>query len=416
MYSKMQGRAAIGGNGLCDCAPSSSNTTTSPFSTSRTYCAPIISRAQVSEARIGQRSSAKRVARTDQFLVGQADKGIGAFELAQTLDETVDEAVAARARHQMQDHLGVGGRLHHGAFVHQVLAQRDAVGQVAVVTDGEAAAFQFREQRLHVAQHRFARCRIAHVPDRRGAGQAVDHFPPRERVADQAEAAFGMETLAVETDDAGGFLAAMLERVQAERGDGGGVGMAENAEHAAFFAQPVGIRIEFGACGLHEVLRLLLHRYRVPLGLVPVPGAGRSDFWSGPLSGGSWSSGFCRFNRFKMVLSGSSGNMDINHCPVLCNTTFDLALLTHSGWLRSGTSQAKNRKATTTMISPRPSPNRKPSVRSSAPTRLSSTMSEMRTVMTETTSRVIRNTAPMLTPAAPISLGMYCFAIGSTRE
>src|SRR5674536_107419 len=74
-----------------------------------------------------------------------------------------------------------------------------------------------------------------------------------------------------------------------------------------------------------------------------------------------------------MVLSGSSGNMDINHCPVLCNTTFDLALFTHSGWLRSGTSQAKNRKATTTMTSPRPSPNRKPSVRSSAPTRLSST-------------------------------------------
>ena len=117
-----------------------------------------------------------------------------------------------------------------------------------------------------------------------------------------------------------------------------------------------------------------------------------------------------------MVLSGSSGNMDINHCPVLCNTTFDLAPRTHSGWLRSGTSQAKNRKATTTMISPRPSPNRKPSVRSSAPTRLSSTMSEMRTVMIETISNVSRNTAPTLAPAATMSLGMYCLAIGSTRE
>ncbi len=47
---------ARGGNGLCDCAPSSSNTTTSPFSTSRTYCAPMMSRAQVSDARIGQPS------------------------------------------------------------------------------------------------------------------------------------------------------------------------------------------------------------------------------------------------------------------------------------------------------------------------------------------------------------------------
>ena len=57
MYSKMQGRGAVGGNGLCDCMPSSSNTTTSPFSTSRTYLAPMMSSAQVSEARIGQPSS-----------------------------------------------------------------------------------------------------------------------------------------------------------------------------------------------------------------------------------------------------------------------------------------------------------------------------------------------------------------------
>ena len=183
-----------------------------------------------------QRADAERVARADQLFVGEADKGIGAFELAQALDETVDEAVAARARHQMQDHLGVGGRLHHGAFVHQLLAQRDAVGEIAVVADGEAAAFKFGEQRLHVAQDGFAGGRIAHVADRRGAGQALDHFAAGKGVADQAEAAFGMEALAVEGDDAGGFLAAVLERVQAERGDGGGVGMAEDAEHAAFFA------------------------------------------------------------------------------------------------------------------------------------------------------------------------------------
>ena len=57
MYSKMQGRGGIGGNGLCECTPSSSKTTTSPFSTSRTYFAPMMSSAQVSEARIGQPSS-----------------------------------------------------------------------------------------------------------------------------------------------------------------------------------------------------------------------------------------------------------------------------------------------------------------------------------------------------------------------
>ena len=53
-----------------------------------------------------------------------------------------------------------------------------------------------------------------------------------------------MEALAVEGDDAGGFLAAVLKRVQAERGDRGGVGMAEDAEDAALLAQPVAINVE----------------------------------------------------------------------------------------------------------------------------------------------------------------------------
>ncbi len=115
-----------------------------------------------------------------------------------------------RARHQVQDHLGVAGRLHHGAFVHQLPAQRDAVGEIAVMADGEAAALQLREQRLHVAQDRFAGGGIAGVADGRIAGQAVDHFAAREGVADEAEPALGMKALAVEGHDAGRLLAAVL--------------------------------------------------------------------------------------------------------------------------------------------------------------------------------------------------------------
>ena len=57
----------------------------------------------------------------------------------------------------MQDDLGVGGRLHHGAFAHELSAQRQSVGQVAVVADGEAAGIELGEQRLHVAQRWFRR-------------------------------------------------------------------------------------------------------------------------------------------------------------------------------------------------------------------------------------------------------------------
>src|SRR5208283_1466651 len=68
-----------------------------------------------------------------------------------------------------------------------------------------------------------------------------------EGVADHAHAALGIEALAVVTDDARRLLPTMLQCVQAERGDGGGVRMAENAEHAAFLAQPIGINIEIAA-------------------------------------------------------------------------------------------------------------------------------------------------------------------------
>ena len=65
-------------------------------------------------------------------------------------------------------------------------------------------------------------------------------------VADQALAPFRLETASVESDDARRLLAAMLKGMQAERGDRRGVGMAEDAEHAAFFAQAVALKIEIG--------------------------------------------------------------------------------------------------------------------------------------------------------------------------
>jgi len=52
-----------------------------------------------------------------------------------------------------------------------------------------------------------------------------------------------MKSCAVEGDDARGLLAAMLQSVQSECGDGGGVGMAEDAEHPAFLAQRIAVQI-----------------------------------------------------------------------------------------------------------------------------------------------------------------------------
>ena len=91
------------------------------------------------------------------------------------------------------------------------------------------------------------------MADRGGAGQALDHLAAGEGVADQAEPPFGVKPAAVEGDDAGGLLAAMLQGVQSERRDGGGFGVAEDAEHAAFLAQRVAFQIGIAADSRAEV-------------------------------------------------------------------------------------------------------------------------------------------------------------------
>ena len=137
----------------------------------------------------------------------------------------------------MHEDLRVGGRLKDRAALHQVLAQGMGVGQIAVVGEGEAARAQFGEQRLHVAQGRLARGRIAHMADRRRALQAADDLLAGEDVADQAQIAVRVKLLSVPGDDARGLLPAVLQCMQAEHAVGGGIVMAENAEHAAFFTQ-----------------------------------------------------------------------------------------------------------------------------------------------------------------------------------
>src|SRR5258705_8767775 len=71
------------------------------------------------------------------------------------------------------------------------------------------------------------------------AGQAVDDLAAGEALAYEAHAALGVKALAVVGDDAGGFLAAMLERMQSERRNRRGIGVAEHAKHAALLTQPV---------------------------------------------------------------------------------------------------------------------------------------------------------------------------------
>ena len=112
--------------------------------------------------------------------------------------------------------------------------------------DRKAARLELGEQRLDVAQHRLAGGRVADMADGGLAGQAVDVGGAGEVIADETLAPLRMKALAVEGDDAGRLLSAMLQGVQAERDDRRGVGMAEDAEDAAFLVQAVVVEIDAG--------------------------------------------------------------------------------------------------------------------------------------------------------------------------
>ena len=112
--------------------------------------------------------------------------------------------------------------------------------------DREPAELEIGVQRLDIAKDGVAGGGVAVVADGDAAGQLLDHAGIAEIVADQAHAAMGVEAGAVEAGDPGGFLPAMLQGVQAERGDRGGVGHVPDAEDAAFLVQGVVARVVVG--------------------------------------------------------------------------------------------------------------------------------------------------------------------------
>ena len=105
--------------------------------------------------------------------------------------------------------------------------------------DRKPASLELGEQGLDISQHGFAGCRVAHMTDRRPPRQSVDGRAVGKVIADQPLAALRVEPGAVESDDAGGLLAAMLQRMQPKRNDRRRVGVIEYAKDAALLSQPV---------------------------------------------------------------------------------------------------------------------------------------------------------------------------------
>ena len=149
----------------------------------------------------------------------------------------------------MQQDLGIAARLEDRAVAHEIVAQLARVDEVAVVGHGDLAVGAIDQERLGVVQPALAGGRIARVADREVTGQRLERGFV-ERVRHVAHRAGRTHAGTVGGDDAGAFLAAVLQRVQAQVREVGRLGIAEDAEDAAFVLE----LIEHGStCGSQSV-------------------------------------------------------------------------------------------------------------------------------------------------------------------
>ena len=136
----------------------------------------------------------------------------------------------------MNDHFGVGGRLKDRTGLLELVAQQRAVDEIAVVRDRDRSLGIFDDERLGVFEMALALSGVAVVADGVGAFEPLDDFF-FEGVGDQPHLAMGDQPLAVGSNDAARFLAAMLQRIEAQVNHVGRLGMAIDAHHRALVVE-----------------------------------------------------------------------------------------------------------------------------------------------------------------------------------
>jgi hypothetical protein len=122
-------------------------------------------------------------------------------------------------------------------------AQFQRVSQISIVRDSEFAFIAIDHHRLRVHQRRIAGGGIACVADGGVAGKLRNHVGC-ENLLHVTEAFVHVDIRAIGGGDTGGFLSPMLERVEAQIGHLGGLGMAEYPENSAMIVEMIVVDLD----------------------------------------------------------------------------------------------------------------------------------------------------------------------------
>src|SRR5690606_14881862 len=153
--------------------------------------------------------------------------------------ETLKHERLPAAGDELENGFRVRSGLEDGSVAYEFIAKSDGIGEVAIMRHRKSAAPKVGKERLHITQNRLARGRVAAMADGPFPRHSVAHLGGGEMASHAPKSPFRMEMLAIIGNDARCLLTAMLKRMQAKRRQGRRIGMTENAEDAAFFAEPV---------------------------------------------------------------------------------------------------------------------------------------------------------------------------------
>ena len=112
--------------------------------------------------------------------------------------------------------------------------------------DRETATGKFGEKRLDISHFVPARRRVAIMSDGANTLEPLQHVRFRERITNKASMPFGEKLFAVETDYACRFLSAMLQGMEAKRGQCRSILVSEDAKYTAFLMQLVAVIRQVG--------------------------------------------------------------------------------------------------------------------------------------------------------------------------
>src|SRR5258708_31800295 len=138
----------------------------------------------------------------------------------------------------MDDDFGVAVGLENRAAMLELAAPLGGVGEVAVVAEGDFALVAVDHDGLGVEQGFIARGGVARVADREPARKLREHAR-LENFFDFAHRAVHVQLFAIARDDAGRFLAAVLQRVKTQIHEVRGFGVAEDAEYTTLVVKMI---------------------------------------------------------------------------------------------------------------------------------------------------------------------------------